>query len=611
MKSLLKKITRLSLVWQVTIVFSIIMIIPAIGVTISYFQIVRDNLLEQANIKVQENLKKMDANMDANIGIMNGILNQLAFSQEFPYFLDPNNNLSLHEKNYYVYSVQSQLLNIRNSYTNKFSRLVIYSKNKQIDEYVDWSYYMDRLYNRDYYYEIMESKEKRIYGNVRLYDSTLGNLVNYEELEKEDKLVLPIYQKIYDSRSKDCVGIIEINMGIDKLINTNDLLNEDTKVKYLIYDSKGKLVFSSSDESKSEFSSLNVEQSSGTSEIKLSSGDYLIAYDRDIATGLLRVAAIDKAEILASASGVDTLLILVAISSVLGILLFTNITARILFRRLREMDKMISQIEAGKFDVRLKVRGFNEISRISESFNHMAEKLQSMLTSMVQKEKAKKDAELHALQAQINPHFLYNTLENMRMQCEIDEYYKVANGLSNLGDLLRYSLQWEDQEVMIEQELNNLQQYIEIMKMRFNNKFVYNLECDEGLKKIKVPKLILQPLVENCFTHAFSSVLPPWEIVVKVYKQDNKLFISVQDNGLGIDNERLEQIRKCLLENKRISDTKKSKSSIGIINVKQRVEMICPAGSKMEIHSEKNVGTRITVTIVIEPDKHSGGEANV
>ena len=600
MKRLLRKITRLGLVWQVTIVFSLIMIIPAIVITSSYIEILQKNLLEEANKKVYEHLKKMDTNMDVNITMMNSVLNQLVFSQEFQYYLNPQNNLSKHEKNHYIYSAQDELLNIHHVYTNKFSRLVIYSKNNQIDEYVDWSYHMNRLYDRDYYKEIIQNEDQHIYGNVRSYDATLGNLVDYEELEKQEELVLPIYRKITDTRTKDCIGIIEIDMTLGKLINASELMNEESEVKYFIFDRNGKPVFTSDD--KILFSNYIFQGNSGTTEINLEKAHYLIAYDRDDKTGLMRVAAINKQKILASTSDVDKLLLTIAIFSIVAIILFTNLAARIFFRKLREMDKMISQIEAGRFDVRIKTGGFNEISRISESFNHMAEKLQSLLTSMVDKEKSQKEAEIHALQAQINPHFLYNTLENMRMQCEIDEYYTVANGLANLGDLMRYSLHWENKKVKLDEELNNVNQYIEIMRMRFNNRLVYKMEISDGLENIMVPKFILQPLVENCFKHAFKDSIPPWIISVNIYQDENKLIICVKDNGSGIDQERLDQIRNCISKNEPISDTKKSKSSIGVVNVKQRIEMICPVGSTLNIESKPGVETIIIVKIVIEED---------
>ena len=465
---------------------------------------------------------------------------------------------------------------------------------------------MSRLYDRDYYSEIMKNSNTRLYGNIRGYDSTLGNLIDYKELEKKEALVLPIYQKIYNYITNECVGIIEVDMTLDKLVNATNLINEASDVKYMLFDRSGNLLFTTDTETKEKFSLLKFEEGSGVSDIKLGNTDYIIAFDRNSETGLINAAAIDKKDILFSSKGVNGLLILVASISMVLMVMFTNITARVLFRRLREMDKMINQIELGKFDVHIKEHGFNEISRISKSFNHMADKLQNMLISMVQKEKAQKDAEMHALQAQINPHFLYNTLENMRMQCEIDEYYTVANSIATLGDLLRYSLQWESNKVKIDDELNNIGQYIEIMRMRFGDKLSYKLECDKGIGTVMIPKFILQPLVENCFKHGFKNSLPPWEIFVRVFQEENKVIFCVKDNGTGIDKDRLYQIRKCMSENQPISDTIRSKNSIGVINVKQRIEMTCPVGSKLDINSERNMGTTVVVTIVIEKNDQGG-----
>jgi two-component system, sensor histidine kinase YesM len=599
-KAFFKKMAGISLVWQVTIVFSLIMIIPAVVITNSYFNIVRNSLLEEANKRVQEDLKRMNASMDTNIANMNDALNQMLFSQEFYYYLNPDNTLSNHEKNYYVSSVQNELLNIKYVYPNKFSCLIIYSKNKQIDEYVNWSYHMDRLYNRDYYKELERSNKDRLYGNVRAYDSSMGNLVTYNELQKEEELVLPVYQKINDLKTKKLIGFIEIDMSLDKLVNSKDLINEKSGAKYLIFDRYGSLVYTSDASDKRKFTSLSFIEQSGVCEVNLGKETYLAAYEKQGDTRLTSVVLMDKNEILSSSSEVDKLLIFVAVLSVLSVVGFTYVAARIMFRKLREMDKMIGQIEAGKFSVRIKVNGFNEISRIADSFNRMAEKLQSVIVSMVEKEKEQKNAEMHALQAQINPHFLYNTLENMRMQCEIDEYYAMSDSLSALGDLLRYSVQWDSREVTLDEELSNIERYIKIMEMRFSDKLTYHLKCSDVLTKIKIPKFILQPLVENCFNHGFKNSLPPWKISIDIYQEGNKLIINVEDNGDGIKEEDLTRINDCINNNIPISDVKKSKNSIGITNVKQRIEMLCPAGSGLKVESKYGTGTKVTVMVIMD-----------
>lgn len=598
-KMIFEKFSKKGIVWQVTIVFSLITVIPSIIITTSYFHVVQDSLLQEAQKNTKQYLTKMDANMTANMETVDYVLNQLNFSQEFSYYLDPLNTLSEREKNHYTSSLQQELLNIRYIYPNRFNRIVIYSKSHQIQEYADWSYYIDRLYDRDYYPEIEQNKNQKFYGNVRMYDNSYGNLVKYEELENEEELVLPVYQKIYNLSTGNNVGLIEIDMSLNRLVNSDSLTNEDSDVTYLLFDRNHKLVFSTDAKHNNDFLSLRFDGDSGACSEKLVDTDYLVAYDKDSVTGLMRVVLMNKKDILASTRGIGNLLIFIAFLSLAIIVIFTNVVAHIMFRRLREMAKMISQIESGQFDMRIKTHGFNEISNIAESFNHMAETLQSVIRSMVEKEKAQKEAELNALQAQINPHFLYNTLEGMRMQCEITENYTLADNIAKLGYLLRYSLNWEKKTVTLEEELNNVKDYIGIMKMRFDRKLVYHVDCDKMLLKVMIPKFILQPLVENCFSHAFVNSLPPWVIQIKVYLSDDQVIIQIEDNGVGIPEEQLTQIQELLNNNQPIPDHKKAKHSIGIINVKQRMELLCLPGSRLTITSNPGSGTIIKIAITL------------
>lgn len=598
-KVLFEKFSKKGIVWQVTIVFSLITVIPSIIITTSYFNVVQNSLLQEAQKNTKQYLTKMDANMTTNMETVDYVLNELNFSQEFSYYLDPLNVLSEREKNHYTNGLQQELLNIRYIYPNRFNRIVIYSKSHQIQEYADWSYYIDRLYDRDYYNEILQNENKKFYGNVRMYDNSYGNLVKYEELENEEELILPVYQKVYNLSTNENVGLIEIDMSLNRLVDSDSLTNEDPDVTYLLFDRSGKLVFSTDAKHNNDYLSLHFDGASGSCSEKLKDTDYLVAYDKDTVTGLMRVVLMNKKNVLVSTRGIGNLLIFIAFLSLALIGVFTSVVAHIMFRRLREMAKMISQIESGRFDMRIKTHGFNEISSIAESFNHMAETLQNVILSMVQKEKAQKEAELNALQAQINPHFLYNTLEGMRMQCEITENYTLADNIAKLGYLLRYSLNWEKKMVTLEEELNNVKDYIGIMKMRFDRKFIYQLVCDETLLKFMIPKFILQPLVENCFSHAFVDSLPPWLIQIKIFSNDDQLIIQIQDNGSGISDERLTQIQNFLDCNQPIPDIKKTKHSIGIINVKQRMDLLCLPGSQLSIISTPGRGTLITIAITL------------
>lgn len=598
-KSILSRFSKKGIVWQVTITFSLIMLIPSTIITTLYFQLIQNSLIQEAQKNSVLYLQKMDSNVSHNVKMVDNVLQELNFSQEFPYFLDKSNTLSEREVMRYVSNVQHELLNIRNIYPNKFNRIVIYSTNQQIQEYADWSYHINKLYTRDYFREIENSKSQTIYGDIRMYDNSYGNLVKYTELENEEELVLPIYYKIYNLSNGSFVGLIEVDMSLSRLVDTDSLTAENPSVTYLLLDRENKPVFSTNKKLASSDVPLSFQGTSGTCNELISGTDYLAAYDRDSVLGLTCVTLMNKKEVLASTSGIGNVLLFIAVLSLVGIILLTSFAAHVMFRRLGEMARMISQIESGKFDMRIKVQGCNEISSIAKSFNHMAETLQSVIRSMVEKEKAQKEAELNALQAQINPHFLNNTLEGMRMQCEIDENYALANSIEKLGNLLRYSLQWKNKIVTLDDELNNVQNYIAIMKMRFGHKFQYSVSCDAKYLKTRIPKFILQPLVENCFSHAFINVLPPWIILISVFSDGTNLTIRIDDNGTGVEAERLVRIQGFLNGSHPDMEIKKHEHSIGVVNVKQRLDLLCPPGSGLCITNRPQGGTQVSITIAM------------
>lgn len=591
-----------SIVWQVTVIFSLITLFPSIAITISYFHIIQNSMLVEAQKNLKQYLKKMDSNMSANINIANYTFKDLNFSQEFTYYLDPKNSLSEREKNHYINSIQAELLNIHNMYPYKFSSINIYSKNKQISQIGGWSYPLESIYTTDYYHEITDNSSEIIYGNVRLYDNSYGNLAKYPNLENEKELVLPIYNKVYNISTGEFIGFIELDISLKRLIDIDSLSTEDSSIAYMLFNRNNSLLYSSNKISQEDCKSLSFQQNSGLCNKVLNGTNYLVAYDKDPTTGLTRVIVMNERDVYATYNGINLALILIALISLVCIILLTSLTAHIMFRRLKDMMKMISQIESGRFDVRIKTYGFNEISSIAESFNHMAETLQTTIRTMVEKEKAQKEAELYALQVQINPHFLYNTLESMRMKCEIDSNYEMSNSIQILGSLLHYSLNWESKMVPLKEEIKNVRDYIQIMKMRFRNKFQYVIECDPNCMMDSVPKFILQPLVENCFSHAFLNINPPWNILIKASSHENHLTIKIIDNGVGIEASRLFQINEFLNGCQPNIENRKSKHSIGVANVKQRIEILCKKGSKLSISSQLGRGTQITILIILDKD---------
>jgi len=234
------------------------------------------------------------------------------------------------------------------------------------------------------------------------------------------------------------------------------------------------------------------------------------------------------------------------------------------------------------------------ITRIATRYQELIPQAIADITSEAQ---VLQEAELKSLHAQINPHFLYNTLETMRMQCEIDEYYTHGNNLKLLSDLFRYSIRWGNKEAPFIMEWDNLVNYLKIMQLRFGEDISYDLQYEYDMDDVLVPKMLLQPLVENSFGHGFKEMLPPWRLSVHVTKEEENMSIVICDNGTGIEKERLIELQGYLSQETTDSEYRSNQESIGLMNTKQRLRMICGDQSNIEIDSEYGEGTTIVITI--------------
>ncbi len=603
MKKVVGKLKKLSLITKITSSVTLILIIPMLVVCFFYFRVFQNSLLNDAHNKLTENLNEVKMEMETNLDMVESVSNELNYLQEFAYFLDAGNVLSNKEQMFYISNVQKELINIRYLYPNKFYYIAIYSSNNQINDKFDRQYSINELKEKPYYEAIINSPDKISYGQVRDSEFKTSNIALNPDnlnLNRSGTLVLPAYLKVHNLSTKDIVGIIELDIQVGKLMDKGNGHSVENGLTYLLLDRQNHIVYQTGKFKDTDFMKVNFDNQSGSLDVDIENKTYMMDYDRCGRTGLMRGVIIAKENVLSFANNLMIKVILIALVSMCIVVFTIHWILRKMLKRLLVLDSKMAEIESGKFDVAIKDNGEDEISRISRSFNSMASQLKAVISSAIEKEKAQKDAELRALQAQINPHFLYNTLENMRMQCEIDEYYTIGDGLAVLGDLFRYSIKWGSNEVAFNLEWTNLKNYIAIMQMRFEDDVACILECEEGLENIIVPKLMLQPLVENCFNHGLHNQLPPWKIKVRAFKEDNKLLIVIEDNGCGMDRERLKKIRKCMMENTPIEDSEKARSSIGIINVKQRIDRICKAGSGIEIDSEAGVGTKIVIAIVPE-----------
>ena len=264
--------------------------------------------------------------------------------------------------------------------------------------------------------------------------------------------------------------------------------------------------------------------------------------------------------------------IFVAIIAVLASVVCSVVYSKAISRPIRDLSEEMKTITLNEYSGSTLESREDEIGILQDSFNHMITRNKELIAQQYQAKLEKRNAQLRALQAQINPHFMYNTLQvigGMALEKDAPEVYSVTLALS---DILRYSLNFSKEMVCLEEEVEYLKSYVMIQNERFGGKVQLKLELEPDTRKCLIPKLILQPLAENSFEHGLLNKAGDWLLTVESHTTpEGDLLICIKDNGIGFDSERLAQIRE-----KIELDTVKalnSGSHIGLANVHARIKL--------------------------------------
>lgn len=251
---------------------------------------------------------------------------------------------------------------------------------------------------------------------------------------------------------------------------------------------------------------------------------------------------------------------------------------------------------------RMEVKNRNEIGTLAMNLNNMlderdmmAERIQESQKTIYETKLAKKQMEILAYRNQINPHFLYNTLECIRAMASYHECDDVAGLTVALSNVLRYAVKGENL-VLIQDEVNYIREYAKIIECRFFGRIRICLYIEESVKEHRIAKLILQPLVENAVFHGLETKLSGGKVDVKIStREDGRLQLSVEDNGCGIGQERLDEIRRSMIYDEIGSEN--GSQSVGLVNIYQRLKLLYGEEMGMELESRRGRGTRVTITL--------------
>ena len=256
---------------------------------------------------------------------------------------------------------------------------------------------------------------------------------------------------------------------------------------------------------------------------------------------------------------------------------------------IKRLDGSVREIESGNLDVEIVPSGSYEVEHLGKSIKNMLGRIKVLMSDLVDEHNAKRKSEFDTLQSQINPHFLYNTLDIIVWMIENENSDKAVNIVTALAKFFRISLSKGKNIITVKDEVEHVRNYLMIQNMRFKNRFEYSIDVDEEVLSYSSLKLMLQPLVENAIYHGMEFMDGDGEIDVKVFKEDDSLYFTITDNGLGMSEDMVET-----LLSKDFVPSKKG-SGIGVKNVNERIKLYFGSEYGLKVESEPDEGTKITI----------------
>ena len=292
-------------------------------------------------------------------------------------------------------------------------------------------------------------------------------------------------------------------------------------------------------------------------------------------------------------------LIMVSGLMLIIIVLASMVLAGFFSRPVQEMMETIVRIREGDLSLRVKPVGWSEeLELLGTEFNDLLDQIQNMITEKYESELLIKRTQYQALQAQVNPHFLYNTLDTMSGIANSQNCYLVSGLCQSLSSIFRYSLDISDKLSTVEKELVHVRNYLYVMDIRTGYSTSHTIEVDDDVMDDKIPRITLQPIVENAISHGLRSSKKDSKCIwIRGYHRDGNLLIEIRDNGVGMDAAKInEDLRRNSLERVETGN------SIGILNVNARIEKAFGADYGLSVESVENEGTTVTITLPIRKE---------
>lgn len=382
-------------------------------------------------------------------------------------------------------------------------------------------------------------------------------------------------------------------LSADKNLFSNFLngVNNQAFDDILITTADGQVIFSLKSDvaAYSEFNDKDISRLAEFGTLNLNGASYYANVKNSATTNWYVVSLINKNKIDKQIYDSQITIILTGIIVMLILILAVNLFVTRSTRDLKRLSKTMKNMEKSNYQIRSDINRNDEIGDLSRSFN-------SMVKNVLENQVLRNEAEIKSLQDQINPHFLYNTLDAISSLAIKRDYVRINGMVEKLADFYRYNMNIESNNVVeIGTEIQHVRNYLEIIMIRYGSRLSVIYEIDEGVSEYRTIRFMLQPVVENAIKHAFNEMFMACVIRIKAYETEDAIILEVSDNGIGIEETRLRKIMQDI-HGEDMSPHSEHRGGVGLKNVNMRFKLLFGSDYGISIESAKGQGTKVVIT---------------
>jgi two-component system, sensor histidine kinase YesM len=423
----------------------------------------------------------------------------------------------------------------------------------------------DSLTTEDWYLKAYNNPE-----NIQLFTKPIGrNIDNIFRYSADE--VFSMSKAVVDSSTKQIKGVILIDIKLDAIKEIIENSKPGTAGFVYVMDSNKEIVYTPVNNTVYRIKNEWIEEINNEIIIKNINGEnYQLTKFKSKYTGWETIGVFPESESLRVIDYIRYSSLIIALVALVIAEMLVVVFTRSIVKPMYKLKQLMKRAQEGDLTVSFNAKYNDEVGELGNSFNNMVKEINNLINLVQKEEKSKRIAEMNVLQAQIKPHFMYNTLDTIRWMAEEHNEEDIVEIIEAFTNLLRISLSKGKEMISVSDELNHVQSYLIIQKIRYEDKLDYEIQFDENILDYQLIKLILQPLVENAIYHGIKEKRGNGKILITGKIEGNMLCFTVSDNGKGMEEEVLNKINKMLTK----SGESKIEIGYGIFNVNERIRII-------------------------------------